>query len=181
MKKTAPTRAKADMQCASKRILVGRIAGIHGVKGWLKVMSYTNPRENILLYTPWLLHFKETWREVSPKDWKAQNKGLIIALEGIEDRDVARTLIGSDIAVLRSQLKQLPRGEYYQADLLDMEVINREGKLLGRVKEVLETGANEVLVIEGGVRYLVPMVWHRYLLEIDQNAGVIRVDWEVMD
>ena len=169
------------MQCGSKRILVGRIAGIHGVKGWLKVMSYTNPRENILQYTPWLLRFKETWREVSIKEWKAQNKGLIIAMEGIDDRDAARTLIGTDIAVLRSQLKQLPRGEYYQADLLDMEVINKAGKGLGKVKEIMETGANPVLIIEGQGRHLVPLVWHRYLLEIDQDAGIIRVDWEVTD
>ncbi|MGH8120256.1 MAG: ribosome maturation factor RimM, partial [Gammaproteobacteria bacterium] len=73
------------MQCGTKRILVGRIAGIHGVKGWLKIMSYTNPRENILQYTPWILRFKETWREVSLQDWKAQHKGLLVALDGIED------------------------------------------------------------------------------------------------
>jgi len=169
------------MRSASKRIVVGRIAGVFGVKGWLKVMSYTSPRENILNYTPWQLQLKDTWREVLVQDWKAHNKGLTVALEGIDDRDVARTLTGTDIVVMRSQLKELPKGEYYHDDLLDMQVINRDGKTLGRVKEIMVTGANDVLVITGEGRHLVPLVWHRYVLEIDQDADVIRVDWEEMD
>jgi 16S rRNA processing protein RimM len=169
------------MRNAAKRIVVGRIAGVFGVKGWLKVMSYTSPRENILNYTPWQIQLKDTWREVCVQDWKAHNKGLTVVLEGIDDRDVARELTGADILVLRSQLEELPQGEYYQEDLLEMEVINREGKSLGRVKEIMETGANEVLVIEGEHRHLVPLVWDRYLLAIDQDTGVIRVDWEELD
>lgn len=169
------------MRNAEKRIVVGRIAGVFGVKGWLKVMSYTSPRENILHYTPWQLKLKDTWREVSVQEWKAHHKGLTIALEGIDDRDMAKALTGADITVLRSQLKELPKGEYYQEDLLDMQVINREGRTLGRVKEIMETGANEVLVIVGEGRHLVPLVWRRYVLEINQDAGVIRVDWEEAD
>lgn len=169
------------MRGAEKRIVVGRIAGVFGVKGWLKVMSYTNPRENILHYTPWQLKLKDTWREVCVQDWKEHNRGFTVAFEGIDDRDVARALTGTDIAVMRSQLKELPQGEYYQEDLLDMQVINREGKTLGRVQEIMETGANDVLVIAGEARHLVPLVWHKYLLEIDQDAGVIRVDWEETD
>ena len=169
------------MRGAAKRIVVGRIAGVFGVKGWLKVMSYTSPRENILNYTPWQLQLKDTWREVRVQEWKAHNKGFTVAFEGIDDRDVARALTGMDIAVMRSQLKELPKGEYYQEDLLDMQVINRDGKTLGRVKEIMETGANDVLVIAGEGRHLVPLVWKRYVLEIDQDAGVIRVDWEEMD
>ena len=169
------------MRNAEKRIVVGRIAGVFGVKGWLKVMSYTSPRENILNYTPWQLKSKDTWRNVCVQDWKAHNKGLTVAFVGIDDRDVARAWTGADIAVMRSQLKELPKGEYYHEDLLDMQVINREGKTLGRLQEIMETGANDVLVIAGEVRYLVPLVWHRYVLEIDQDAGIIRVDWEVTD
>jgi len=171
----------ADMRSVAKRIVVGRIAGVFGVKGWLKVMSYTSPRENILNYNPWFLHLNDTWREVSVKDRKTHNKGLTVAFEGVDDRDMARALIGADILVLRSQLGVLARGEYYQEDLLDMQVITREGKNLGQVKEIMETGANEVLVIEGQHRHLVPLVWNRYLLDIDQDKGVIRVDWEEPD
>jgi len=127
------------------------------------------------------LKLKDTWREVCVQDWKAHNKGLTVAFEGIDDRDAARALIGTDIVVMRSQLKELPKGEYYQEDLKDMQVINREGKTLGRVKEIMETGANDVLVIAGEGRHLVPLVWHRYVLEIDQDAGIIRVDWEETD
>src|SRR3990172_4221844 len=92
------------MRNAEKRIVVGRIAGVFGVKGWLKVMSYTSPRENILHYTPWQLQLKDTWREVSVQDWKAHNKGLTIALEGIDDRDVARALTGAVITLFPEML-----------------------------------------------------------------------------
>ena len=176
-----PNRAGADMRCASNHILVGRIAGIYGVKGWLKVMSYTSPRANILNYNPWQLWCKDTWREVSVLEGKTHNKGLVVSLHGIDDREGARALIGTDIAVMRTQLKELAKGEYYQADLLDMQVINQEGKDLGKVQEILETGANDVLVIVGTGRHLVPLVWQRYVLEIDQNAGVIRVAWDETD
>ena len=81
--RSGASRAGADMRSASKRIVVGRIAGVFGVKGWLKVVSYTSPRENILNYTPWQLQLKDTWREVRLQDWKAHHKGLTVVLEGI--------------------------------------------------------------------------------------------------
>lgn len=172
---------KADMRHAAKRIVVGRIAGVHGVKGRVKIMSYTSPRENILHYTPWQLRLDTETRATAPRDWNLQHKGLVVALEGIQDRDEARRWIGAEISILRSQLKELASGEYYYADLVGMEVINRAGKSLGRVREIMETGANAVLVITGRKRVLVPVVWRRYVEEIDQDAGVIRVDWEESD
>ena len=166
------------MQDESKRIQVGRIAGIYGVKGWLKIESYTRPPENIFSYKPWYIKQDGNWQEMNLLDSKIHGKGLIAALENINDRDVAREFIDADISIFRSQLHDLEPGEYYWHDLLGMQVINQQDSLLGQLQEILETGANDVLVVKGKNRYLIPLVWGRYVLEVDQDKGNIRVDWE---
>ena len=166
------------MQDVKKRILVGRIAGIYGVKGWLKIVSYTRPPENIFIYSPWLVKQDDNWQETGLLEGKVHGKGLIAALEGITDRDAARGLIGADIGIYRSQLPKLPPGEYYWDDLKDMQVNNLQGKVLGRLKEILETGANDVLVVEGEGRHLIPLIWDMYVMGVDQARGIIEVDWE---
>ena len=166
------------MQDEYKRILIGRVAGIYGVKGWVKIVSYTRPPENIFLYSPWLIKRDDTWQKSVLKDGKIHGKGLIASLEGVTDRDVARELIGADIEIYRSQLQELPPGEYYWDDLLGMQVINQQGMVLGNLKEILETGANDVLVVVGQGRYLIPMIWNMYVMGVDQQKGIIEVDWE---
>ena len=166
------------MQVEKRRILVGRIAGIYGVKGWLKIVSYTRPPENIFMYRPWLIKQDDIWQETGLLEGKVHGKGLIAALEGITDRDVARGLIGADIGIYRTQLPELPPGEYYWDDLQDMQVNNRQGKVLGRLKDILETGANDVLVVEGEGRHLIPMIWDMYVMGVDHTRGIIEVDWE---
>lgn len=165
------------MQDENRRILIGRIAGIYGVKGWFKVVSFTRPPENIFSYTPWWIKKDGEWQEAGLQEGKVHGKGLIASLEGIGDRDEARELIGADIWIYRSQLKDLPPGEYYQEDLLGLQVINRQGKVLGSLKEILETGANEVMVVEGQDRHLIPLVWNMYVMGIDTVKGIIEVDW----
>ena len=166
------------MQDENKRILMGRVAGIYGVKGWIKIVSYTRPPENIFLYSPWLIKQDDIWQETGLLEGKIHGKGLIAALEGISDRDEARDLIGADIAIYRSQLQRLPPGEYYWDDLLGMQVINLQGIALGNLKEILETGANDVLVVVGQGRHLIPLIWNMYVMGIDQQKGIIEVDWE---
>jgi 16S rRNA processing protein RimM len=166
------------MQGKKRRILVGRIAGIYGVKGWLKIVSYTRPPENIFIYSPWLIKQDDTWQETGLLEGKVHGKGLIAALEGITERDAARRLIGADIGIYRTLLPELPPGEYYWDDLLDMQVNNRQGKVLGRLKEIMQTGANDVLVIEGEGRHLIPLIWDMYVMGVDQTKGIIEVDWE---
>jgi len=166
------------MQDEKRRILVGRIAGIYGVKGWLKIVSYTRPPENVFMYRPWLIKQDDTWQETGLLEGKVHGKGLIAALEGITDRDIARGLVGTDIGIYRAQLPELPPGEYYWDDLRDMQVSNRQGKVLGRLKEILETGANDVLVVEGEGRHLIPMIWDMYVMGVDHTRGIIEVDWE---
>ena len=166
------------MQEESNHILVGQVTGIYGVKGWLKIESYTRPPENIFSYSPWYIKKDRDWQEINLQDGKNHGKGLIVALENINDRDVAREFIGSDISILRSQLPELGPGEYYWNDLLGMQVIDQRGNILGHLQQILETGANDVLVVAGENRHLIPLIWGKYVLDVDQDKRNIRVDWE---
>ena len=171
----------ADMQDESQRIVVGQISGIYGVRGWLKVMSYTRPRENIFNYDHWLLKQDDNWQEMVLLEGQLQGKGLIAQLEGVVDRDQARTLLDANIAIERSQLADATTGEYYWHDLIGLDVCNQQNKILGKVKELLETGANDVLIVEGKYRIMIPFVKERYVLDIDHKNSIIRVDWDAGD
>ncbi|MEJ2094680.1 MAG: ribosome maturation factor RimM [Gammaproteobacteria bacterium] len=166
------------MEGETGKLLLGRISGIYGVKGWVKVFSYTRPAENILNYPSWYLKHRDEETLYKVREGRPQGKGLVASLEGIEDRDIARLLVGADIYIERDQLPSLPEGEFYWTDLLGLQVINRQGQSLGEVVEILETGANDVLVVKGESRELIPWVWGTYLLDVDMEAGRITVDWQ---
>lgn len=159
-------------------IAVGKIAGIYGVKGWVKIISYTDPIENILSYNPWFLQQAQNWHEIACVQSKRYGKGLIAQLAGIQDREVARKLIGTEISIQRAQLPDLPEGEYYWADLISMTVINENNITLGQVIEVFATGANDVLVVKGEKRHLIPFLKNKTILNIDLIKKVILVAWD---
>ena len=165
------------MQDETQRIIVGRISGIYGIRGWLKIISYTRPRENILDFEQWFLNQDNAWHEMSLINGQPHGKGLIAQLGGIEDRELARALVGADIAVDKAQLKATGPGEYYWHDLVGLDVRNKQDEYLGKVTELLETGANDVLVVEGDQRILIPFVVEQYILEIDLVNKQITVDW----
>ncbi|MCF6218571.1 MAG: ribosome maturation factor RimM [Gammaproteobacteria bacterium] len=162
-------------------IQVGRISGLHGVKGWVKIFSYTQPREGILKYTPWLVKVAGQWRPFKLKAGRAQGKGVVAHVEGYDDRDVAATLMNCDIAILREQLPAAKKGEYYWIDLVGLAVVNAEGLSLGSVQKVMPTGANDVLVVEGvnGEELLIPFVKDLYVLDVDLESRSITVDWQL--
>ncbi len=163
---------------AQDRIILGKIVGLYGVRGWVKVYSHTNPRENIFSYGPWLVKLRGQWQRMEVVDHRPQGKGLIARLEGYDDREQARTLLGSEVAVLRSQMPAAAEGEYYWADLVGLEVVTEEGARLGRVDHLIATGANDVLVVEGERQRLIPFVQGRYVTAVDLEEGEIRVDWD---
>lgn len=164
----------------SERVIIGRIVGVHGVKGWLKILSYTRPRENIFTYSPWRLHGDDNRNHIFElRDGRRQGKGLIAALEGITDRDQASGLVNADISIAREQLDEPGPGEYYWHDLLGAEVFNQHAELLGRVTEILETGGNDVLVVEGEDRHLIPFIEPDYIKEVDIDRRIIRVVWDL--
>ena len=169
------------MQERRKRILVGHITGIYGIRGWLKIESYTRPPENIFSFQPWYIKRNECWQEISVREGRNHGKGLIVALDGITDRDIARDLVDKEISIFRSQLVELPPGEFYWVDLIGMQVINQQGRILGNVVEILETGANDVMVVKGQGRHLIPIVWNMYIFNIDPGKRLISADWDVTE
>ncbi len=166
------------MTADCEHVIVGRISGIYGVKGWVKVFSYTEPRENILNYTPWMVRRGGQWLTLALRAGRRQGQGIIARLEQYHDRDQARGLIGADIAIRRDQLADAGPGEYYWVDLIGLRVRNVRGEDLGRVDHLLETGANDVLVVRGKKEILIPYVRDDVVTGIDLEAGVMTVDWD---
>ena len=160
-------------------VILGQVVGVFGIKGWVKVRSDTDPPSNILSYNPWYLAKNTEYHPLELVAGQRHNKGLIAQLTGCEDRDAAAALVGSNIAVLRSQLPATAEGEYYWSDLIGLEVYTRQLKHLGRVTNLMQTGANDVLVVQGDEEILIPYVWNHYIYKVDLEAGRIEVDWEI--
>jgi len=164
---------------AGEFLNVGQVSGVFGVKGWVKVYSFTDPRENILQYSPWILQKNSQIQEVKLLGGRRQGSLVVAELQGINDRDLAAELMGADILIRKQQLPKASDGEYYWADLIGLEVRNQEGCKLGKVDHLLETGANDVLVVvDGDVERLIPFLQQSTILKIDLDDGLIIVDWD---
>lgn len=159
-------------------IQAGRITGLYGIRGWVKVYSYTRPRDNIIQYSPWLVKLNGQWRSFEIAEARVHGKGVIARLEGYQDRTQATELIGSDIEIRREQLPELSEDEYYWSDLEGMEVRTNSGQSLGTVDHLLETGANDVLVIKGERERLIPYLRGDVIVDIDRQTNTITVDWD---
>ncbi len=159
-------------------VMLGRIGGVFGVQGWVKVWSFTQPPENILDYQPWWVNFHGEWRRIAVESGRSHGKGIVARLEGYGDPDTARVLVGADIGVLREQLPPPAPGEYYWTDLVGLEVINRDGVSLGKVDHLFATGANDVMVVEGERERLIPFIKDQVVLDIDIERGILKVDWD---
>ena len=170
---------EADQPCATDPLVpVGRISGVYGVKGWVRIYSFTAPRDNILQYNPWQIHLPAGWQSVEVLEGKAHGKGVIARLAGCEDRDAAARWMDAEIAIRRSQLPETQAGEYYWSDLIGLRVITGAGEELGTVDHLLETGANDVLVVLGDRERLIPYVVGEVVTEVDLVARELRVDWD---
>lgn len=158
-------------------IVVGRISGVYGVKGWVKIHSYTEPLENILTYKPWLMSKGEEWQPIKLESGKRHGKGIVAQLAGYHDRDQALALRGVEIAIWPEQRVSLEENEFYWTDLIGLRVINLEGIEFGHIDSLLDTGANDVLVVKGEQQRLVPYMRPQVVKSIDLNAGQMKVDW----
>jgi len=159
-------------------IQAGRITGLYGVRGWVKVYSYTQPRDNIIQYSPWLVKLNGQWRTFEIAEGRAHGKGVVVRLEGYHDRTRATELIGADIEIRRDQLPELTEDEYYWSELEGMEVRTNSGQSLGVVDHLLETGANDVLVVKGERERLIPYLRDDVIIDIDRQTKMITVDWD---
>lgn len=159
-------------------LVMGRISAPWGVKGWVKVKSFTRQPDDLLAYRPWYLGSGDSWQATAVLNGHAQGKGLVARLAGCDDRAAAERLAGTDIGIYRHQLPQAEHNEYYWNDLVGVQVVTLEGRALGTVDHLLETGANDVLVVAGDRERLIPFIQGQVIASIDLDAGVIRVDWD---
>ena len=157
---------------------LGRVGGPYGVRGWVRIVSGTQPPEQILEYSPWLLERNGEWRPFEVVSGRVHGKGLVVQLAGCSDRDVAATLTGAEIAVPRTALAELTADEYYWADLVGLAVVTTEGIDLGTVDHLIETGANDVLVVRGDRERLIPFTPGYAVVEVDMAQRRLTVAWD---
>ncbi|MDC0948566.1 ribosome maturation factor RimM [Gammaproteobacteria bacterium] len=159
-------------------MILGRIVGAFGIRGELKVTSWTRPAAGILDYAEWWLGEGDAAQPCRHSGGRVRGQGqVVVRLDGVEGRDAAEAMVGRDISVVESALPALQDGEYYWRDLIGLKVVNRDGDLFGTVAEIVETGANDVIVVNGDEELLIPWV-DDVLLEVDLGAGVLQVDWQ---
>lgn len=193
-------QSDATSENVDQKIILGRITGVYGLKGWVKVFSYTDPMESIADYSPWYIRPEAgsaksrqsaPWVRVKLKAGKRHAKTVIAKLEHCNDCDAAQAYIGSEIAIEQSQFDALKdNNEYYWRDLIGLRVINQQKVELGVVTNILETGANDVLVVtsdeaaevddkSGNKERLIPWTMQQAIIAVDLEQGFIEVDWEV--
>ena len=164
---------------SDRKILVGRIVGLHGVTGEVKLESFTEPRLQIFRYQPWLLKSAGVEQEIRGSRGKAQGKGIVARLPDVDDRDAAAKLVGSEIWINRSLLPGAKADEFYWTDLEGLEVLTTEGVSLGQISHLLATGANDVMVVRDAERErLLPFVLDDCVKKVDLDAGRVTVDWD---
>lgn len=171
------------MSRASDTLIVGKIGAPYGVKGWVKITSYTEQLEGIFEYTPWFLGSDS--EEYKVDLWRTHNKGVVAKLVGVESRDDAEAIKNLDISIKAEQLPQLADDEFYWRDLVGMQVVTENGYDLGVVKELFETGANDVMLVKanpndafGQKERMLPYLYDQVIKQVDMQARTIKVDWD---
>ncbi|MDN3649867.1 ribosome maturation factor RimM [Reinekea marina] len=171
-------------QSSEDFIVLGKISSVYGVKGWVKVFSYTEPMDRILEYGDWTLRQGQKLIGVEVDKGRSHGKGMVAHLKGVDDREVAKKYSGAEICVPKDRLPELDEGEYYWYELEGLTVINTEGVVLGEVDHLMAAGpGNDVIVVKGNANSidkrerLIPYV-DQFLLEIDLGKGEMTVDWD---
>lgn len=159
-------------------VILGTLGAPFGVKGWLKVQSSTRPATNIAEYQPWLLQRQGRWQAIDIEDMKLQNQQIVVKLAEVDDRNTAMQYTHSQIGVPASQLPDLPQGEYYWRDLIGLTVVDQQQTVLGKVTQVMETGANDVLIVSGDEDIAIPFLLDKVILKIDLDNQIISVAWD---
>ncbi len=170
------------MSTSEEFIPVGKISGIFGVKGWMKIFSFTEPRKNILNYSPLYMSKRGEWVEVNVTGGRVHGKGIVLSFSDVTDPDQVQPLIGNELAITKQQLKPAGNNEFYWSQLIGLTVVSLQDEPLGVVASLLETGAHDVLVVEDKAQKtqrLIPFVMDEIVDSVDLDNSVIRVDWEL--
>lgn len=159
-------------------VVLGKLGRPHGLKGLIRVISFTEPEVSILEYKPWFIHYKHEWTPLELETFQIQNQLILIKIVDCAEREELAKMTNCHIGVKSNHLPQLPQGDYYWHEIIEMSVLNKDGKLLGTVSEILPTGANDVLVINGEKRHLIPYVMGIHIVSVDALQRQIIVDWD---
>src|SRR3989304_949185 len=158
-------------------VVIGRFGKTFGILGWIKVISFTTPKENILKFKPWLIQKNKVWEEVCFEDSKQHASNIVVKLPNYNSPEDAAHLTNINIGVLREQLPKLRGEDYYWEDLIGLEVINKEKVNLGIVQSLIATGSNDVLIVMGERKRLIPYI-SNVILNVDLASKIIEGDWE---
>lgn len=169
-------------------VVLGKLTSPYGVKGWFKVYSHTSPMEGILDYPEWVVRQGDSLRRHRLLQGRRQGKGLVARLEGVDSRDAAERLAGAELVLPKTALPELGSDEYYWHQLEGLTVVTREGTVLGRIAYLFETGANDVLVVQGDPlgepaaiddrERLLPFLPDEVVVAVDLTAGTMTVEWD---
>lgn len=166
-------------EAASKNdlIIAGKIGAPHGVKGWVRVFSYTDPIDNLLRYQPWQIELGTKRQAVKITHQQIHGEVILVGFDGITDRDAAAKLTHAAILIAQDDLPTLAPGEYYWRDLEGLEVKNLAGFVFGRITRMMSTGANDVMFIKGEKEYCLPYVSEVVVKKVDLTSKQMLVDW----
>lgn len=157
--------------------MVGKINGLFGIKGWVKIFSHTHPRENILSYQPWHIKINDTWQTLIVVSGRLQGKTLVAQIKNITTPEQAQTVLGLEVYIEKSQLPILKKDEHYWQDLIGLEVVNQQNIVLGTVSSLVDTGANIVLIVQGKREHWLPYI-APFLIKVNIKQQQILVDWD---
>lgn len=166
------------MNNESDWVILGKLGRPQGLKGLIRVISFTQPDTAILEYFPWFIQQKDLWAPLNIETFQVQNQTILVKIAGYTEREDVGQLTNSHLGVLSTQLPQLPDGDFYWHELKQMSVLNKNGTLLGTVTDILPTGANDVLVVCGERRHLIPYVPKVHIVSVDPVQRQIVVDWD---
>lgn len=168
-----------DDKSPSRLVVIGRLGRVHGVQGWLNVISYTQPPENIRHYLPWQILIHGQWQHLSIDGIQQRDQQLLVRFNDYTQRETAQQLTNCEIGIRREQLPALSDAEYYWTDLLGLKVINQTQQELGIIDDFYETGANDVMIVKhGNQQYWIPYLPKLVVKTINLQQGFMVVDWE---
>jgi 16S rRNA processing protein RimM len=161
-----------------KLVTLGRICGAYGIKGWVKIRSYTQRRDDIARFKDWIVENRGVKQRMAVESSRPQGKDIVAKLVGVDDRDAARELTDAAVMVERAELPACAPGEYYWSDLEGLSVRTVAGEELGTIDHLLAMPAHDMLVLAGERKRLIPFVAGTIVRRVDIDAGVVTVEWD---
>jgi len=165
-------------------VVVGKLLGPYGIKGWMKLYSHTEPMDNIASYSPLWIQREGAWQPIKLEHVQRHGKGLVTKVAGCDAREQVPAFTGCELAIKREQLPALQGDDFYWSELEGLKVVNIDGDCFGKVSHLFETGSNDVLVVNPTAdsvdkqQRLIPWLLEDVVQEVDLTAGTITVDWD---